>query len=96
MTRTFETEDDATNFALTWLRSRGYSIQRIDESGLLPPVKLRRRLRLGSPLFFKRLHHPCCPRYDAKFSARGKLLFLKPNPDLVRFLTLPKQAGRRL
>lgn len=97
---TFENEDQATNWALDWLGSRGFTIQAPAAGGpeALTPRQFRLRYapHLSAPGFSQRLIHPARPLFTCTRSTTGRLLTLTANPELIAWVARPSTAGRKL
>lgn len=98
MTKTFETEDEATNWAIQWLRERGLAVRRQEpEREMVSPGELRRRTGLKSATFHKRLHHGNCPPFALEFYPfSSRLKRVEARAELIEWLRAPLQPGREL
>jgi hypothetical protein len=96
----FGTEDQATNWAIDWLRSRGFSITRpadaIHAGEKMSPGELRRRVGLKSAAFHKRLYHSRCPIYRAEYGPSMRLLWILATPELLAWLGRPLAPGKKI
>lgn len=97
MTQHFETEDEATRWAIDWLRGRRFVVMLPDESvPMVPPVDLCRKHGLPYARTIDRLNHAACPHFEAERSAGGRLLRVRPNEALLTYLKAEPQPGKRL
>lgn len=93
-----ENQDEATNFAIDWLRGQGYLVTRLDRGEMIPIGELRERFapHISAACLCERLQHPDCPPFHAELGPSGRILKIAPSPDLVRWISAPKQPGRYL
>lgn len=95
----FSSDDDLTNFALDWLKKRGFLVTKPDSTEWMTSRELRERVapHLCAASFHKRLTHLACPAFVAKRGPRGRRIrLIAPNPDLIAFLSLPKASGYQM
>jgi len=93
----FETEDEATNWCIDWLRKRGFNISHTGfQAEVVSPAELGRRFSLKATALFQRLHHEGCPAFDAKYGISGRLTWITTNPALLAWLKRPLQQGKAL
>lgn len=93
MTCIFLTDDDATRWALEWLRGRGFSVSRREEHVWLRPRELCAIYGLKPVTLNKRLSHRACPVTPREWSPRGYVVRVAMNEPLNTWLKRPLQKG---
>lgn len=89
---------DAINAAIDLLHRHGYSVTLPQADEWIAVAKLRRHVGWtgGVAGFCERLRHPRCPHVQRRVGPTGRLIEVRPTPDLLAFLRAPMQPGRRL
>jgi len=95
MTVEFQTRDDATNWAIDWLREHGYGITVPLTEGPLTPGELwqTHAPHLSRPEFQNRITNHRCPPFSATRGPSGRILTIKPNAPLLEWLRATKPCS---
>lgn len=87
------------NTALETVRRAGFSVTSPRAGDWIAPTDLwlYHEPAVGTKArFLDRLHHPRCPHVQRKVGPSGRLLAIRPTPELLAFLRQPAQPGRAL
>jgi hypothetical protein len=86
----FFTDDEATNFALDWLRSQGFIVTQPQSWGVrMTPKELREKSGLKSSAFCKRIYHPRCPVFKAEYGPKMRMLSIWVTDELLAWMCRP-------
>ena len=89
--------DAEINAAITTLRNAGFTVTAPQADSWIAPKDLWRKLSVGSlARFLDRLHHSRCPQVQRRVGESGRLLAVRPTPELLAFLCEPSQPGKRM
>jgi hypothetical protein len=86
LVKNFATEDEATNWALEWLRARDFAVYSVDREPWARPAELARTFGLSTKQIFDRLHHSKCPKTALRTGQSGRLLSVLVTPELMAWL----------
>jgi hypothetical protein len=94
--------DSEINAAIAILRHCGFTISSAKAMEWIAPIDLYAKLvkahgqAAGSRArFLERMHHSKCPHVQRKVGPSGRLLEIRPTPELLAFLREPSHPGRR-
>jgi len=94
MTVTFQSEDEATNWALAWLRDRSFLSFHVDSRDWMTPKELAGRAGISAPALCVRLAHPDCPQTPRKQGPTGRLIKIVVNDALLFWVSSPVRPGK--
>lgn len=97
MTRTFAEENEATNWAIDWLRQHGWIVtQPLRAARGMTVGAFRRRYApgLSSGALTQRLRHPQCPDFAADRGPSGRILRIEANPELIAWVGRQGTPGK--
>jgi hypothetical protein len=98
MTITFESMDEARNWAVDLLRAGGFRVElACVVEPLVTPAELRRlhAPHLGGTAMCNRLTAADCPPFEARRGPSGRIIKLRASPELVAWVSRPLEAGKR-
>jgi len=91
------TADAEINAAITLLVQRGFSVTAPRADDWITVIDLWRKMGVGTLAAFRdRLHHPKCPHIQRRVGESGRLTMIRPTAELLAFLRIPAQPGKRL
>lgn len=86
---TFECDDHAEMVAWTkaFLEEEGYTVEKKVLHAKETPTQFCERVGLSPNSFRRTLRHPACPKdYEARFGARGSIVWIRATPALDEFI----------
>lgn len=88
-------QETATELAIAYLRAQGYSVAPPQRLGMLRPFEVAKLVnpKLNGNALWRRLHHINCPPFEKIEGEKGKIVWMRRNPDIDAWLGRPLQKG---